>query len=415
MLVVSVAQAQKRMVRQTLPLVGSVKPYTRSLIASEVSGLVKELRVEQGDRVEAGMTICKLRDTTRRMIYSEAEALLKQLEAELEELEAGTRKEEIEEARAAMEEAKAVYKKWEMELLRITRHREDGVASPKEYNDTITDHAAARERLAKTKASYELAVAGPRAEKIARARYAVEARKAVVALLKYNLDQTVICAPFAGYVTEKHAEVGEWLNVGGAVVELIDLDRVLVKVDVPESAISSVSVGDSVAVVVDALNKTWRGKVKHVIPQADEKARTFPIEIELDNRSYELKSGMFIRARMPAGPTTESVIVPRDAVIQRDNTYYVVMVGPAQAPLESEMAIPIPVGLGADVGDWIVVNSPAIQSGMKVAVKGHDRIYGPLPVKSLPGEVRAPVTIGATTKPAADKVGRNITTSNPAK
>ncbi|MHC4797917.1 MAG: efflux RND transporter periplasmic adaptor subunit, partial [Planctomycetota bacterium] len=343
----------------------------------------------------------KLRDTTRRMMHTEADAVLKQLSAELEELQAGTRKEEIDQAKAAMEEARAVYQKWEHELKRVTRLREDQVASEKEYNDTVADHAAARESLAEAKASYDLAVAGPRAEDIAQARYAVEAQRAVVARLKYNLEQTVIRAPCAGYVTVKHTEVGEWLDIGGSVVELIDLDRVLVRIDVPESAISSVRVGDSVAVVIDALSKSWRGQVKHVIPQADEKARTFPIEIELDNRSRQLKGGMFARARVPAGATVESVIVPRDAVIQRSDTHYVVMVGPAPAPVEGEFSTPIPVRLGSDVGSWIAVSSPMLHAGVSVAVKGHDRIYGPMPVKSMQVKIPGPAVVGAAaTKPA---------------
>jgi len=405
---VSVVKAQKRRLAKALHLVGSIEPNTRSLLASEVDGLVESLPVEEGDRVDTGDAICKLRDKTRRILHGEADAILKQLQAALDELEAGTRKEELAEAKAAMQEARAVYEKWEHELERIKSLRESGSASPKEYNDTVADHAASRERYAQMKASYELAVAGPRAEKIAVARYMLEAQRARVARLKYDLDQTVIRAPFAGYITRKHTEVGEWLSIGGGVVELIDLDRILVRIDVPESAISVIRLGDTVPIIIDALGKTFSGKVKHIIPQADEKARTFPVEVELDNRTGELKSGMFARARLAAGPAGEFVIVPRDAIIQRDDVYYVVTVNPAArqkpGPGQSElvMAMPVSVRLGADVGAWTAVSSPAIRAGVLVAVKGHDRIYGPMPVKSVPGEVSGPAVSGVPSTQPVD-------------
>jgi len=396
---VSVVPAQQREVARTLRLVGSVEPYIRSLIASELDGLVEKITVEEGDRIEAGKMICKLRDTTRQIAYAEAQAQMKRLEAELSELEAGTRKEELDRAKAAVAEAQAVFKKWELELKRITDLREGGSASLKEFNDTTMDFSAARERLAQMKAQYDLAVAGPRQEDIEQARFKVEAQRSIVERLKYYLDQTVIKAPFSGYVSAKHTEIGQWVTVGGPVVELIDLDRVLIQVDVPESAINAIEVGEFVAIEIQALNKELRGEIKHKFPQAHEDARTFPVEIELDNKSHELWSGMFARARVPAGPIIDSVIVPRDAVIQRENTYFVVTVGPAPPPAQGNFGMPVPVILGADVGDWVAIQSPMIREGMPVAVKGHDRIYGPMPVKMIPVKIPGPTK--AATRPAS--------------
>jgi len=88
---VSVVEALQQRVPVTLRLVGSVKPMTRSLIASEVAGVVSELPVEEGDRVEAGAVVCRLRSTIMRLLHEQAVARSRQLQAELDELEAGTR------------------------------------------------------------------------------------------------------------------------------------------------------------------------------------------------------------------------------------------------------------------------------------------------------------------------------------
>lgn len=424
---VSVVPARSQTVFETITLVGSVEPDTRSVIASEVAGLVRTLDVEEGDVLEKGQVICQLRETTARYALEEAQARLQEQKERLAELKAGTRKELVEQAAANMEEAKALYENWDNELQRITRLFKAGQASQKEYNDTVAEHAAARQRYSATKALYALAEAGPRKEEIAQAKFAVAAQEAAVANLQYILEQTRIKAPFAGVITAKMTEIGQWITAGGSVVEMIDLEHVLVRIHVPESAISFQQVGDPVSVVIDALDKTFRGTIKHIIPQADENARTFPVEIEVDNPERQLKSGMFARARIAAGKKIESVIVPRDAVIQRQGAFYVVTVAPAPqrggpgggegnpAPEKSAegkpggapqnptmMGTPIPVLLGGEVDNWIAVRSPALQAGMKVAIKGHDRIFAPEPVTPMPADwVKSPFesSAGPATQP----------------
>jgi multidrug efflux pump subunit AcrA (membrane-fusion protein) len=382
-----VVNSKTAMVREVVPLVGSVEPYRRSTIASEVSGVVERMPVDEGDWLEAGAVICELRSTTRKLGLQQAEAALRQLQSQLDELEAGTRKEEVEAAQARMEEAAALAEKWEKELARIRKLRDRASASEKELNDVLAESMAASQRYRQAKAEYELAIAGPREEVIAQARYAVAAQKAQIELLEYNLAQATIRAPYDGYVVTKHAEVGEWVNAGGPVVEYIDLEAVLVRVHVPESMISAAEVGEQIPIQIDAIQKTVRGKIENIIPQADEKARTFPVEVKLENKSHELKGGMFARARLPAGPEVESIIVPRDAIIQRGDSHYVVMVGPPPMPgAEGDYGVPVPVKLGTDVGDWVAVQSPMLQAGAPVAVKGQDRIYGPMPVMAMPAD-----------------------------
>jgi len=418
-LVVSFVPAEKRVVQATEPLVGSVEPYTRSLMASEVAGIVASMPVDEGDRVEAGTVVCQLRDRTARLAHAEAQARLEQLQAQLAELEAGTRPEEIAQAEAAKVEAAALSTKWTNELERITRlHQRAEAASLKEYNDTVAEHAAAKARLAQATAFYDEAVAGPRKEAIARARHAIAAQQQALERLAYDLAQTKIEAPFTGFVAKKFTEVGQWMTVGGDVVELIDLERVLVRVDVPERMISVMKVGELVPVSLDALGKTFRGRIKHVIPQADEKARTFPVEIELANPGNVLKSGMFVRARVPAGPMVESVVVPRDAVLQRGQTHFVVIVVPAPPPGQGSMAMPVPIQLGAEVDSWIAISSVTVQAGTSVVVKGHDRIYGPQPVQPQPAvginsSTGTPMMSGPLTSQPASAPARSVRGTEP--
>ena len=74
---------------------------------------------------------------------------------------------------------------------------------------------------------------------------------------------------------------------------------------------------DEIQTRIDALKKRFTGRIRHIVSQADPSARTFPVEIELDNSIGELRAGMFARATLVSGPKALGVLVPRDAIVQR--------------------------------------------------------------------------------------------------
>jgi len=225
---------------------------------------------------------------------------------------------------------------------------------------------------------YQQAVAGPRKEAIARAAYDVAAQQAVVHRIEGDLRKTAIRAPFAGYVTKRHTELGEWVTVGGSIVELADLSRVLVRVDAPESILPFLAVGASARVWIDALGHSFPGTIKHVIRSADLNARTFPVEIEVVNDGDQLATGQFARVTVPAGETEPTVTVPKDAIVERDGTTYVGLIIPGHDG--GSAGILAAVTVGADVGDWIAITSGNVRPGMRVVTRGTERIL-PFPNK----------------------------------
>jgi membrane fusion protein (multidrug efflux system) len=199
----------------------------------------------------------------------------------------------------------------------------------------------------------------------------------VVERVATDLAKTEIRAPFGGHVVSRFVEVGNWVPIGGEVIELADQSQVLIRVDAPEAAIPYATVGSASAAWVDALQRRVEGKVKHVIPQADRAARTFPVEINVPNSDFALKAGMFCRATILAGPTTDVPVVPKDALIESGGQIYVALIVPGE---KGDMAMPVPVSLGVDDGDWIAISSGNVQAGGRVAVYGNERLVFPQPV-----------------------------------
>lgn len=393
---VSVATAQMIDAPDTVTLVGNVDAARVSRIASEIGGIVQEMPVRQGDRVEQGDTLCRLDAGALQWALSEARARSEALKAVHDELVAGTRMEDIAMLQAALDEAKANLERWKFEVERVEGLESGRASNPKELSDARAEFAIAREKLAAAQAAYDRGVAGPRSYEIARAAHDWQAQQSLVKRLERDLEQSVIRAPFSGAIVERFVELGEWVGVGDQIVELVELDTMLVRVDAPESAFPYLTRGAVTRIIIDALDRSFEGRIKHVIPRAVENARTIPVEIEIDNEQGRLADGMFARAIVRAGPSRSVVAVPKDAVVERGATFYIATIQRGQQGELTGMLRPVTVGIGTD--KWIEITSANVEPGTPVAVRGTERLAPfPMPVQIVdelgrPAELPAEAT-----------------------
>lgn len=369
---------EARMVRSpaTITLVGTITPFRTSRVASKGAAKAEEVPVRQGDTVVAQAVLCQLDDATMVQSLHESKALLASRQARHEELLAGTRPQELRRLEALWRQAQSSLDRWRKEMERVDRLYTGESSNEKEVYDTRAGLLVAEAEAEAARAAYELGVEGARKEEIARAAFEVAEQEAVVKRVEHDLAKLTIRAPFAGHVSQRLVEIGEWVDTGDAVVELIELSRVLARVDVPETALPFQRVDGEAKVHVEAVGRTLEGRIRYIVPLADRAARTFPVEIELDNADGSLAAGMFVRVSLPAGENREYVAVPKDAVVVRDGVAYVGLVTPnprAGQPGEAAwMAMLLPVTVGMDVEDWITITSDNVRAGMRVAVRGNE-------------------------------------------
>lgn len=373
---VSVAPVRTVEAPDTTTLVGTVYAARVSRVASEIAGIVDEMPARQGDRVERGDVLCRLNADALKWELTEAQSRRDALRAFHEELLAGTRKEDLDVLKATLDEAVANLDRWRFELDRVERLYAVSDSNTKELTDAQAEQAMARHRVAAARAEYEKGVAGPRTFELARASQDLAAQDAVVKRLERNVEKSVLRAPFAGAVVERFVELGEWVGAGDQVVELTELTTMLVRVDAAESSYPYLVVGDSARIFVDALDRSFEGRIKHIIPRAAQYARTVPVEIEVDNAEGLLADGMFARATIRSGPTRTVVAVPKDAIVERGGTIYIATVQPGRHGMTG-MLRPITVGVASE--DWIAVTSGNLEPGTTVIVRGTE-LMAPFPM-----------------------------------
>ena len=138
-------------------------------------------------------------------------------------------------------------------------------------------------------------------------------------LAEISLNKSLISSPLKGTIKTRHIKVGEFVRKGDKLVEILDIDRILVKVNIPEQEILSIQVGQNVEVALYIMEKkTFLGRVKNIGLEADSSNRTFPVEILVDNKERQLRAGMLARATFTKSVDQDQIVIPRHTILERD-------------------------------------------------------------------------------------------------
>ena len=366
-------------VAATQSFVGTVMPLRVATIGSAVGGRVIERPVEEGDRVEANQKLAQLLTDTIALEVAGAEGELQLRKEQLAELENGSRPEEIAQAEARMAAAAARQEFLDLRYARMQSLLSSrGAVTEEQVEEAKSQAIEAQQIYLEMKAAYDLAIAGPRVELIAQARAQVAIQEALVEKLRDQLKKHTVYARFPGYVTKKLTEVGAWVNQGDPVVEVAEIDEVDVVVQVVERYVSYVHPGLDVRVEIPAIpDQNFIGKVITSIPQADIRARTFPVKIRVKNTIGPdgplLKAGMYARAALPVGDKTFATLVPKDAIVLGGAQPLVMVVNGATAAGQTGTPAPVPVQLGVAHGGFIQVIG-GVKAGQLVVVQGNERL-----------------------------------------
>ncbi len=322
---VQVSTVLKKEVVTRITLVGTAEPWLETVVASQEAGLVRGMRVDEGDYVKKNQLLCE-QDATQLKLKIQA-------------------------ARAGLAEAEVMQAKARREWERQKRLFSIQSVAEKAYEDAKFEADASQKKVARLKADLHA--------------------------LEDQLTKKKIKAPVSGYVVKRHALVGQWLGEGEPVVTLAVLDPIRVIVPVPERYISSLKKGKSAQVSFDALQgRSFKGVIVAVVPRADAAARTFPVRIEIPNPDTGIKAGMLGRATLPAGNLHKALLVPKDALVLSGTGTSVYVVNDQTAHL-------VPVKTIAAHGSLVEVEGD-LKPGLKVVVRGNERLRPGQPVQIVP-------------------------------
>ena len=323
---VSTAAAILRQLPRYFEATGSLAANEQSDVMPETSGKIAAVTFDIGSYVKRGQTMVKIDDADLRLRVQQAQAQLDQAKATLRQNEAkiGLRPgqkfspenvPEVAAARAAWDLAEANLRRYEKLI-------ESGDISRAAYDQQKSQRDQLREQ-------YEVAVhqAQQNYAAVANAQGVVDAAQTQLALAKRSVNYSVITAPIAGYVSDRTADVGEYVSPQQKVATIVNLNPLRVRIDIPEQAIPRVHVGESVSVAVSAYpDRSFAGHLARISPSVTATSRTLTVEAEVENPSGELKPGQFATVRILLPQSAPAVLVPQRALREISGATYIFVI-----------------------------------------------------------------------------------------
>ena len=362
---VKAAKAELATLRPTLELVGLLEavPERTAYVSARTSGTVEEILVVEGSRVEKGEKIIRLDSRPSEARVAQAQAAADEKRAILERLRRGRRPEEIEAARQEARKARLRLETLRLKVKSMKKLKDRGEISEVAFETLKASLAAAEADFSAAKARLKLFEAGSRKEDIAAAEARARAAEAELGAEKLALEYCTIESPIRGVVTGVEARLGESVDPSLRLLSVLDVSKLFARVRIPWPYATAVRPGAHAVLRVPSVpGKTFEGEVVRLSAQADRETSNIDAFCEVVNRDYLLAPGMSCRVVISLPEIPGTVVIPREAVADRNGTSVVTVIRENKA-YETEIVI------GAEAKDSVQVLG-GLEPGDLVATEG---------------------------------------------
>ena len=326
---VATAVATSRDVAVSIAASGTFVAVEVSEVAPLAAGRVTATPVDVGAWVNQGDAIARLDDRDARLRMEQAEAAQQQAEAAVRQarMRIGLGPNatfdpaavpEVQAAKAAYESAEAQAKLAAADAKRFANLVATGDVSASNYEKERTQAESAQAQADAARRQFEAAVNFARLnhQGIDSAEAALASARSQTAMARKELDDTVVRAPFAGYVSERHMSVGESVNPSSKIATILRANPIRLDLEVSEMDAARIHKGMSVVARAAARpGREFKGKVTVLSPAIDPGSRAMTIRTEFANPSLELRPGMFATAQILLPEGEQGIFVPASAVL----------------------------------------------------------------------------------------------------
>lgn len=311
--IASVAVATRASLSNTLNVAGEFLPFQEVELHAKVAGYIRHIRVDIGDRVKAGQVLATLD--------------IPELTAQVQGADAGVRQtqEQITRAKSEVQRAQADYGALHSAAQRLQQASDarPGLIAQQELDDALAKDRGAAAQVDAAKSALSATEQQLGVSQADRQHYSALA------------DYSRITAPFSGVVTWRYADTGSLIQAGTSnvgsmpVVKLAQVDILRLRLPVPEALAAFVRVGEVATIHVQALGKSFQGKVTRTTASLDSSTRTMQVEIDVPNTAGTLTPGMYADVSLNIQRSGDALVVPVQAVDQAGTHPFVMLVSGA--------------------------------------------------------------------------------------
>jgi len=360
---VAVAKATVESMSRQLVLTAEFKPFQEVDLMAKVAGYVKNINVDVGDRVQQGQLLAVLEIPEMADDLARGRAAVERAQAEV-----ARAKDEQQRAESAHQIAHLSYTR-----LSDVAKQKAGLVAQQEVDDVHSKDLVAEAQISAAKSS------------LAAAEEQVHVNAAELKRIQTMLDYTRVTAPFAGVITKRYADTGSMLQAGTSsstqampLVRLSENSSLSLIVPVPESAVPTVHIGQTVAVRVPTLDRSFPGRVARFSEKVSAATRTMDTEVDVANPTLVLIPGMYAEVDLTLDSHPRALVVPVQAVdVGADDASGQLAVVNSEKRIEiRSVKLGLQTASGAEIlsglraGDLVVVGSRSgLKAGQEVQAK----------------------------------------------
>jgi len=311
---------------QTVDVLGRLVSRQGGVVAAQVAGPVVSLPVQVGDSVQKGDIIAEIN---------------------INELLA---RQSVWQSEVQRAEALVTTRKAESKLARQTLNRLSKLNSTRTVDRASYDDARQQEVIS--------------AARLGEAQSAAESAQANLRLAEVFLENRRVLAPYTGIISNRNTEVGSYVRVGDAVVEMLGNGSLEIEADVPVDRLAGLAPAAEVETLIN--NKPVAARVRAIVPVENPRTRARAVRFTAPLEAANYAVGQTVVVKVPLGAPRNIMAVHKDAIIRRgsDAIVYVVV---------DNIANPRPVELGEAVGVKFEVLS-GLSDGDNVVIRGNERL-----------------------------------------
>lgn len=355
---------------------GKIAAKEEAQVFSTVAGKIAQANYDIGDSVHKGDVLFRM-DTSDlnnqlnvlKASLTATEASIASAQTNLELANGASMQSQIESAKAALENAELNYNNAKTNYDNNKVLFDAGIVSQTEMNQIQLAYDSAEVTYNQAKESYDLVANKMPAENQRKAEDAYNAAVAQKASINAQMQSTqktisdaTVTAPISGVITAKNVVAGTVLSQSSPAYIITDMSKVKIDVAVTQEVINTLSVGQQVDVTLSAISKQpFKATITTINPVANSQG-TYDVQVELDNADGVLKVGMLGEVSFTKESAENTIVLPRDCVIEKDGEVYVFVE-------EAGKAKKVPVTTGIDTGETIQIVT-GLEEGMHVVTKG---------------------------------------------
>ena len=357
---VKVARVTEVPMERAVTVTGTLAAYDQATVSAKVPGRVLTISVDLGSVVKQSQMIAQLDPQDYKLRLQQAEAALAQARARVGLSPDGKDDRINPEETGTVRQARAVWDDAKLKRERAASLLTQGVIAQAQLDTADSDLKVAMSR-------YQDAI-----EEIRNRQALVGQRRSELEIARQQLADCVIYAPFDGVVQEKRASVGEYLAPGAPVVNVVRVDPLRLRAEVPEREARNVISGQPVRLTVEGDPNVYTGRIVRLSPTITAQNRILIVEAEVRNNG-SLRPGSFARADIVADDKSVAPAVPTNAIVSFAGIDKVITI-------QDGKALEKPITTGRQSGEWteilsgvkagetVIVNPGNLQSGQPVTV-----------------------------------------------